>query len=124
MKTGEETALFVLGLMEAAYKRPLMYGQSGDTVDGLMHFWHSILGFILDRKDEFSIAEQKAAEADGCPAAMSFSRYYRNHHSNASEEEIARYVVTQWQNVDQLLGLEFPQSQIAEVWDHYNKGAG
>jgi hypothetical protein len=124
MKTGEETALFLLGLIDASYKRPLMYAGTGDAFETLMHYWHTILGFILDRKLDFDAAGQKVRKAARCPAAQSFSTYYRNRYPNASESKVANYVVSKWRSIDRLIGLEFPRVQIDEMWDRYNKGAG
>jgi hypothetical protein len=88
-----------------------MYGGTGAGVDLLLHTYHDIWSFVVDRYDEFRQVCWNVHEEEEC-GSFSFSRTYSMNHLEASEERVADYVVDQWRKVSERLGVPIPRAEL------------
>jgi hypothetical protein len=95
------------------YHRPLMYGGSADGVDVILHLLHSIWAYAVDRESEFEREWRSEMEREDCDSA-NFAFRYKMKHPNASEAEIASYVVEHWKRISLVLSVPIPHARLRD----------
>jgi hypothetical protein len=112
MITSEDTIAHIARQVGCLYyHHPLMYGGSGAGVDLLLHTYHDIWAVIVGRRDEFRKTWWKVLEEEDCGSA-DFSTRYSMNHPEASDKQIAAYVVSQWRKVSERLGVPIPHAEL------------
>jgi hypothetical protein len=110
MRNPSEIAEFLEQRIAQIYERPLMYGGTAHAVDLLLHYWHEIWAVVHCREDDYRKMEHGIHEAEG-HLGCNFAAHYRRNNPKASDQETARYVVTQWKKISSRLGLPFHGQQ-------------
>jgi hypothetical protein len=109
MKTPDAIVEHVLKQIGYIYfHRPLLYGLTGTGVSVSIHNYHRIWAFIVGREDDLRDAYDKQIQEEGCGSA-DFATCYRLRNPDASEEEIANYVVHQWIKISDRVKIPIPQ---------------
>lgn len=106
MKTPERIIEVILLRIGSVYhgNRSLMYGGTPEGVDLLLHTYHVIWAEIVERCDDLATIGRAIYEEEDC-GTMGFPRQYRTSHPNASDQEVAGYVVEQWRTISERLGM-------------------
>jgi len=84
-----------------------MYGGTADGVDLLLHTYHEIWAVLAERVEAVQEIERAVCFEEDCGSA-SFSTRFAMTHPEASQVEIASYVVEQWKKVSDRAGLPIP----------------
>ncbi len=112
MKSPELTIEYIARQIGYVYlHRPLLYGGNGAGVEIYLHDHHEIWAFIVDRRDDLLNARSYQLSVEGC-GANNFSSFYAATHRNATEDEIAAYVVKQWRAISEQMGVPVPYDEI------------
>lgn len=104
MRTNKQILNFVVERIRNIYLRPLMYGGSPSGVELILHCYHEMWSEILKCKDEYDRCRIKIHRSEGC-GSSNFSNRFMELDPDAKEDEIIKYVVTQWKKISDLLGI-------------------
>lgn len=118
MKSAQELVAYIAHRIGYVYyfDRPLMYGGTGAGVDLLLLNFHEFWAEIMDRQDELRTTYWKALEDEDCGSA-NFSNRFAINNPEASEHEIAQYVVKQWRKISDQLEVPVPHAELKAELD-------
>ena len=100
-----------------------MYGGTAAGVDLLLLTLHQVWAAIVERSQELGDTEHQVHEEEHCGVA-NFSTRYRMNHPEASDEEVARYVVKCWRVVSDRLGVPIDHNKLASEFAEYRQRRG
>ena len=107
MKDTNDILRFVLQRIGQVYQRPLMYGGTPEGLELILHYYHELVAEMLVCRAALNDLEQAAHSEAGATAA-GFSTAYRRTHDGATDNEIADYIVLEWQKIDAAWGVSIP----------------
>ena len=107
-----------IGLMY--YHLPLLYGGSGAGVEALLYTYHEAWAYLVDFDGDWRKVWSKALEEEDCGSA-NFSHRYSMNNPNASEEEIAAYVVNHWRPVSEKLGMPISHAALDAEFSQWHR---
>jgi hypothetical protein len=113
MKSPEEIVAYIalkIGYMYY-HHRPILYGGTGAGVDLLLLNYHELWAEITNRQEELRETWHSVLNAEDCGSA-SFSMRYSMNNPEASQPEIAQYVVDQWRKISDQLELPLPHAEL------------
>ena len=107
MKTAEQIITDIARTIAGVYERPEMFVGGMDRPESLeVTLWH--LHFIwadaLGRADELIRANDDARRAANC-GNFGLLDGYRMYHPDAKPRELSEYVLTQWKQISEQMGL-------------------
>lgn len=85
-------------------------------MDLLLANLHEFWAEIMDRQDELRNTCWKAHQDEDCGSADFATRFALNH-PEASEREIAQYVVIQWRKISDQLEVPIPYADLKAIFD-------
>src|SRR6516165_9767900 len=105
MKNADAILQFVLRRIADVYERPLMYGGTPECVGSLLHYYHELVAEILERRQDLEDVRQRHRE-ELRSNGMDFAALYRSRQADAPDQEVARFVVENWREIDSRLGVQ------------------
>jgi hypothetical protein len=102
------------------YHLPLAYGGSASGVETLLYAYHNAWSYLVEFDGDWRKAWWKALEAEDCGSA-DFSTRYSMNHPQASEEEVAAYVVKHWRPVSDELGVPIPHAALEAEFAQWHR---
>jgi hypothetical protein len=120
MKPSEEIAEFIALRIGHVYFRPLMYGGTATEVDLLLYHLHEIWAEIVELPEKFRTTLQASLSDENC-GASSFDCCYRKQHPRANEDDIVAYVIDQWRQISNRIGLPVLYSNIRNCFQHNDR---
>ena len=122
MESPEETVQYIATQIGYVYYRPpLMYGGTGAGVETYLLDHHQIWAFIVDRQSDLRDAFLAGLATEDCGSA-DFSTRYAMNHPNATQADIADYVVAQWRKISDRLNVPIPHSEIRQELTKFSEG--
>jgi hypothetical protein len=115
MKSTKQIFDHILETIGHIYFRPLMYGGTAQGVDLLLYHYHGLWAFITDQHEQFVEQSIQYHIEQDCDSA-SFATHYTLENPNATEQEIAAYVVKQWQELGKRLRVPIPYEKIERIY--------
>lgn len=104
MKSSEQISDFITDRIAAIYERPLPFGGTPDGVELVLHYYHELWVEIHEKKDEYTSVRRKIYAEQDC-GSMSFAFRHKRLNQGATTDQIAAYVVGQWQRISQEFGI-------------------
>lgn len=104
MRTNKQILSFLEKRIGNIYLRPLMYGGSPSGVELILHCYHEMWSEIMECKDEYDRYRIEIHRNEGC-GSSNFSTKYMELDPDAKEDEIIKYVATQWKKISDLLRI-------------------
>jgi hypothetical protein len=120
MKNADQIANFIIERIGHIYFRPLMYGGTPEGVELILENYHDLWAEIYDQQENYREIMIQAHERQ-TGGSMGFSWRYSQKHPEASAEEIANHIVSQWRKISKQLGLPIPYKRIREAFQHNEK---
>ena len=111
MKSIDEIVAFIARRIGEVYYGQLMFGFSGKGVDQFLFTYHELWAEIMDCREELKTIYRRLLRENRC-ATAGFPKQYSLNNPEASEEEIAQYVVNQWRKISECLGVPIPHDEL------------
>ena len=118
MKSPEEIVAYIALRIGYLYyhHRPLLYGGTAAGVDLLLLNYHELRAEITNRQEELWETWHSVLKDEDCGSA-NFSTRYAMNNPDASQPEIAQYVVNQWRKISDKLGVPLPHNVLRAEFD-------
>jgi hypothetical protein len=120
MKSSEQISDFITDRIAAIYERPLPFGGTPDGVELVLHCYHELWAEIHDTKEEYKSVSLKIHAEQDC-GSMNFAFRYKQLNQRTTTDEVAAYVVGQWQRISHELGISISRKSANEGDQRRNK---
>ena len=107
-----------IGLMY--YHLPLGYGGDAYGVETLLYAYHDAWAFLVEYDGDWRNVWWEGLAAEDCGSA-DFSHRYSMNHPEASQEEVAEYVIAHWRVVSEKLGVPIPHAALEAEFGEWRR---